>query len=187
MDDVSKRITIPTEDALRRAQEPDSSPARPVKPRVLTNARIICSHCGVLNYRTIAQESFDAGEDSAFFCNAKCARQNRMSGMGRLTVKVRNAVIELRQGGMTPREVADDLNLSPLAVAAFLLARSSPTEGIELTRHNLSIAKERKPAKKLGRPAKVRPPVVEEDDIFSDEAIERAAQRRNLNSDMYDD
>lgn len=161
-------------------------PRKPLPPKTLENARIICSHCGVLNYRTITQAAFDEGQNNAFFCTPHCARQNRIAGLGRLVVKTRNAIVDLHKEGMTAREIADDLNLSPLAVAAFLMSRSHPAEGADITRHKMSIDRS-KAVSKARKERKARKPVDVDDDIFSDESIERAAMMRNLNSDLLDD
>lgn len=177
----------------------EDSPAPPIKqplPRVLKNARIICSHCGVLNHRTITQQSFDEGHDTAYFCSPYCARQNRIAGLGRLTINVRNQVIEMRDGGMQPRAIATQLKLSPLAVTAFLLSRSNPTDHVgsnsfqaQLDRvQNYRGKRGRKtiPPEERKKPGRKPKSVMPEDDIFSDESIARAAMFRELNSDLDD-
>lgn len=84
----------------------------------IKNSKFFCSLCGCSITRTVDADAQIKGGATAYFCRERCARLHRMSGMEILSLQARYAIHEMVKNRWEDKYIAEELNLSLVAVQA---------------------------------------------------------------------
>lgn len=118
-------------EAVKNTSQPTAATPKEKPAHALRFERVSfnCSHCGVAISRVVTGKAAADGHDQAMFCSLKCTRQNRMSGLAKLTVEVRSEIMRMRDDGDSYLVIATQLKVSPQAVKSFLLHYATSVPG----------------------------------------------------------